>query len=146
MPKTNHNVDWVMLNPAIQKTVFSLAEKEFCGEEISDDLVRETTVNITQRGALANAPAMLSAIRVMANTLSSYLRTSKEELAIAGEPDAEFSFLPDQHSVVINDKVCVGICTEPSDLVARDLSARNPGFRDYLLLNVNSEVLYGVRC
>ena len=146
MAEKNNGVAWVLLNPSIQKTVFSLAEREFSGENLTDDAVRETTVAITQRGAIANAPAMLTAIRVMANTLANYLKASRKELEDSVENEINFSFRPDQHSVVVNDKVCVGICTEPSDFVAKELSIKNPGFTDYLLLNVDSEILYGVRC
>ena len=141
MPK--NNVDWVLMNPQIKETVIRLTEKAFDGIELTEDVVKETTVKTTQRGAISNAPAMLSAIGVMVDSLTRYLHQSVKEFVSAGHPEPVIRFSPKTNSIAIND-VCLGICNEQADRYIGSFAADNPDFKKYLLFNVDTEVLYAL--
>ena len=139
---SSNNVNWVILNPQIKEAVIRLTEKAIKdGIELTDDLVKDTLVETTQRGAISNAPAMVSAISVMAHSLTAYLEQSFRELTYAGHPEPEVKFYPEKNSIIIND-VCLGICNEQADRYVGKLAADNPEFKKYLLFNVDSRALY----
>lgn len=139
MENTN-GVGWVLLNSSIKETVVTLAKKHFEGIELTTEEVTNTAVEVTQRGALSGASAMISAIGVMANTLVRYTKAFAKQYK-PEEGESTLRFEPKKHSVIINNDICIGICneSEESNSYVRDLALENPNCREYILLNLNTE-------
>ena len=141
--KTN-GVSWVLLNPALKKTVITLAMMAYSGVALNDELVKDKTVEITQRGALCNAPAMLHAVSVMADTLTRHLTTCNVDLSQT-DLKADYNFRPDKHCIIVNDSICLGICNRVNVHNVHQLASENPDYGEYIMLNLDNETLYGMR-